>query len=92
MPPPGDAQELASYLSSANRGGKGQNGNFAQKDAIAGTRFANTDDKGFDLAVARGYAAQFAAQATGNDPGSVQGLQAGMQNFNSMSPDAKAFM
>jgi hypothetical protein len=93
LPVPADRSEFASYVSAATRQGKGQNGNIAQKDALAGTRFAQVvDSKLFDAALARGYAYQFASAAKGFSTSTPNGLADGANAFYRMSPDAQAFM
>lgn len=94
MPGPTDSGEFASYLQAQRLGGslEGKTG-IAQNDAIAGTRFGQEPDPTlWHAAVARNYAAQFAAYAIGADPLSAQGLQAGQNAFPTMSPDAQLFM
>ena len=64
-----------------------------QSDGIPGTRFATVaPSQLWNANVGRLYAYQFAAQATGSDPLSAQGLQAGAQAMQQMTPDAQLFM
>ncbi|MCE7872522.1 hypothetical protein DYH09_19375 [bacterium CPR1] len=94
MQGPSDLNEFASYLAAQRAGGalQGQTG-ISQNDALAGTRFARVQDPTqWHAAVARDYAAQFAAYAIGADPLSAQGLAAGQQAFPQMAPEAQLFM
>lgn len=91
---PTDRQDFASYLQAQRIGGtlQGKTG-IAQKDAIPGSRFGRLQDPHlWDVGVARNYAFQFAAYASDNDALTPQGLQAGAQAFQNMTPDAKLFM
>lgn len=93
MPGPTDPGEFASYLQAQRIGGtlEGKT-SIAQADAIGGTRFGREPDPTlWHAAVARNYAAQFAAYAIGADPLSAQGLQAGQNAFGTLSPDAQLF-
>ena len=91
---PTDSQDFASYLQAQRIGGSLQGKTtLAQKDAIPGTRFGRLQDPHlWDVGVARNYAFQFAAYASDNDPLSPQGVNAGAQAFQNMTPDAKLFM
>ncbi|MEW6282444.1 MAG: hypothetical protein AB1758_27800, partial [Candidatus Eremiobacterota bacterium] len=96
LPPPraSDPLEFASYLQAQRAGGalQGQTG-VAQRDAIPGTRFGTVQDsKLWQVGLARNYAMQFAAFASGNDPLSPQGMAAGQQAFSQMKPEAQLFM
>lgn len=95
MQGPSDPNEFASYLQAQRLGGalNGQT-SISQGDAIGGTRFARVaDPEQWHSAVARDYAAQFAAFAVGADPLSAQGLAAGQSAFTNgqLSPDAALF-
>lgn len=94
LPRPSDPQEFASYLQAQVAGGALQGGTgIAQSDAIPGTRFGQVQDSTmWHASVGRTYAYQFAAYAGGHDPLSPQGVSAGMQTFEQMSPDAQLFM
>lgn len=92
-PGPSDPQDFASYLQAQRLGGtlEGKTG-IAQKDAIPGTRFGRVaDPTAWNADVARNYAYQFAAFATGANPLTPEGLAAGQRSFPSMSPDAQLF-
>lgn len=94
MPFPSDGNDYASYLQAQVAGGalNGQT-TVNQSDGIPGTRFATVaPSQLWNANVGRLYAYQFAAQATGSDPLSAQGLQAGAQAMQQMSPDAQLFM
>ena len=91
---PSDGNDYASYLQAQVAGGalNGQT-TVNQSDGIPGTRFATVaPSQLWNANVGRLYAYQFAAQATGSDPLSAQGLQAGAQAMQQMSPDAQMFM
>jgi len=93
MPFPSDGNDYASYLQAQVAGGalNGQT-TVNQSDGIPGTRFATVaPSQLWNANVGRLYAYQFAAQATGSDPLSAQGLQAGAQAMQQMSPDAQLF-
>ncbi|MGE0494094.1 MAG: hypothetical protein AB7S38_33095 [Vulcanimicrobiota bacterium] len=92
--PPSDPNDFASYLQAQLAGGTLQgNTGIAQADAIPGTRFARVQSPQLWHAdVARNYAYQFAAFASGNDALSVGGLQAGVEAFHQMKPEARLFM
>lgn len=95
MQGPSDPNEFASYLQAQRLGGalNGQT-SISQADAIGGTRFGRVvDSQQWHSAVARDYAAQFAAFAVGADPLSPQGLAAGQAAFSNgqLSPDAALF-
>ncbi len=94
LPKPSDPRDFASYLQAQVAGGALQGGTgIAQRDAIPGTRFGGVQDSTqWQASVARNYAYQFAAYASGNDPLTPQGLNNGMQAFDRMSPDAQLFM
>ena len=94
MPFPSDGNDYASYLQAQLAGGalNGQT-TVRQADGIPGTRFATVaPSQLWNANVGRQYAYQFAAQANGFDPLSAQGLQAGAQAMQQMSPDAQLFM
>jgi hypothetical protein len=94
LPRPSDPRDIASYLQAQVAGGalEGKTG-VAQKDAIPGTRFGQVQDSTmWQASLARTYAYQFAAQATGANPLTSQGVQQGMQNFDQMKPEAQLFM
>lgn len=94
MPFPSDGNDYASYLQAQVAGGalNGQT-TVNQSDGIPGTRFATVaPPQLWNANVGRLYAYQFAAQATGSDPLSAQGLQAGAQAMQQMTPDAQLFM
>ena len=91
---PSDPQDFASYLQAQRLGGslEGKTG-IAQRDAIPGTRFGRLQDPHlWDVGVARNYVFQFAAYASDNNALTPQGMQAGAQAFQNMTPDAKLFM
>ena len=93
MPFPSDGNDYASYLQAQVAGGalNGQT-TVNQSDGIPGTRFATVaPSQLWNANVGRLYAYQFAAQATGSDPLSAQGLQAGAQAMQQMTPDAQLF-
>ncbi|MFN8612719.1 MAG: hypothetical protein U0931_34600 [Vulcanimicrobiota bacterium] len=93
-PTPSDPQEFASYLQAQRLGGtlEGKTG-IAQRDAIPGTRFGQVaNSEAWQSSLARNYAYQFAAYATGADALTPQGMQKGQQAFNNMSNDARLFM
>ncbi|MCA9795964.1 MAG: hypothetical protein KC910_29350 [Candidatus Eremiobacteraeota bacterium] len=94
LKPPSDPNDFASYLQAQLAGGTLQgNTGIAQADAIPGTRFARVQSPQLWHAdVARNYAYQFAAFASGNDALSVGGLQAGAQAFHQMNPESRLFM
>ncbi|MBN9417056.1 MAG: hypothetical protein J0I12_16545 [Candidatus Eremiobacteraeota bacterium] len=94
MPFPSDGNDYSSYLQAQVAGGalNGQT-TVNQSDGIPGTRFATVaPSQLWNANVGRLYAYQFAAQATGSDPLSAQGLQAGAQAMQQMTPDAQLFM
>lgn len=94
LPFPSDGGDFASYLQAQVAGGalQGQT-TVRQSDGIAGTRFAGVESPQLWHAnVGRLYAYQFAAYASNNDPLSTQGLQAGAQAMQAMSPDAQLFV
>lgn len=93
-PTPSDPLEFASYLQAQIAGGSLQGGTgIAQRDAIPGSRFGGVQDpQQWNASVARNYAYQFAAFASGNNPLSPQGMAAGAQAWNQMAPDAQLFM
>lgn len=94
IPSPSDPRDGASYLQAQVAGGalNGQT-TVRQSDGIPGTRFAQVQPPELWHAnVARQYAYQFAAYASGNDPLSAQGLQAGEQALKRMSPESQLFM
>ncbi|MBX3170639.1 MAG: hypothetical protein KF760_24750 [Candidatus Eremiobacteraeota bacterium] len=94
LPFPSDGNDYASYLQAQVAGGalNGQT-TVNQSDGIPGTRFATVaPSQLWNANVGRLYAYQFAAQANGYDPLSAQGLQAGAQAMQQMSPDAQLFM
>jgi len=93
-PLPTDPLEFASYLQAQIAGGSLQGGTgIAQRDAIPGSRFGGVQDpQQWNASVARNYAYQFAAFASGNNPLSPQGMAAGAQAWNQMAPDAQLFM
>ncbi len=94
LPFPSDGGDFASYLQAQVAGGalQGQT-SVRQSDGIAGTRFAGVESPQLWHAnVGRLYAYQFAAYASNNDPLSAQGLQAGAQAMQTMSPDAQLFV
>jgi len=94
LPRPSDPQEFASYIQAQIAGGalEGKTG-VAQSDAIPGSRFGQVQDSTmWQASLARNYAYQFAAQATGANPLSAQGVQQGMENFSQMKPEAQLFM
>jgi hypothetical protein len=94
LPGPSDPQEFASYLQAQVAGGalQGKTG-IAQNDAIPGSRFGTVQDSTmWQASLARNYAYQFAAQATGANPLTPQGLAQGQQNFSQMKPEAQLFM
>lgn len=92
--PPSDPRDYASYLQAQLAGGTLQGGtSISQADAIPGTRFAQVQSPQLWHAdVARNYAFQFAAFASGNDPLSPQGLHNGAQAMQQMTPEAQLFM
>lgn len=93
VPFPVDGGDFNSYLTAQLAGGalQGQT-TVRQSDGVPGTRFASVQDPTLWHAnVGRQYAYQFAAFASGNDPLSAQGLVAGAQAMNQMSPDAQLF-
>ncbi len=93
LPGPSDPAEFASYLQAQRLGGtlEGKTG-IAQADAIPGSRFARVQDPTlWDASVARNYAYQFAAYASGNDALTPEGVAAGAQFFETMNADAKLF-
>lgn len=93
-PTPSDPNEFASYLQAQRIGGtlEGKTG-IAQRDAIPGTRFGQVaNSQAWQASLARNYAYQFAAYATGADALTPQGMQKGQQAFNNMSNDARLFM
>ncbi|MBS2039407.1 hypothetical protein JST97_30760 [bacterium] len=93
-PTPSDPNEFASYLQAQRLGGtlQGKTG-IAQKDAIPGTRFGQVaNSEAWQASLARNYAYQFAAYATGADALTPAGMQKGQQAFNNMSDDARLFM
>ncbi|MEB3300150.1 MAG: hypothetical protein VKO21_11780 [Candidatus Sericytochromatia bacterium] len=91
---PADPKEFQSYLAgSTNGGGNNQNGGFAQNATVAGTRLSQINNEPqMDAAVARMYAFQFAAQANGKTPNSVDGMVAGANAYAKMQPAAQMFM
>ncbi len=95
MQGPTDPNEFASYLQAQRAGGAlSGSTSVSQADAIQGSRFALVPDpEQWHSAVARDYAAQFAAYAVGADPLSAQGLQSGQNAFSNgqLSPDAALF-
>lgn len=93
-PVPSDAQEFVSYLQAQRLGGslEGKTG-IAQRDALPGSRFGQVaDSQAWQASVARNYAYQFAAYASGTDALTPQGMRAGQEAFNFMSDDARLFM
>lgn len=93
-PVPSDGQEFASYLQAQRLGGslEGKTG-IAQRDALPGSRFAQVaDSQAWQASLARNYAYQFAAYASGGDALTPEGMQKGQQAFNFMSDDARLFM
>ncbi len=94
MPRPSDPREFSSYLQAQLAGGtlEGRT-TVAQRDAIPGTRFGGVQDSTqWNASLARNYAYQFAAYASGNDPLSANGLAKGAQAFEQMKPEAQLFM
>ncbi|MEB3238535.1 MAG: hypothetical protein VKO64_13055 [Candidatus Sericytochromatia bacterium] len=91
---PQDMKEFQSYLAGATSGGgKGQNGGFAQNNTVAGSRLSQINSEPLmDAAIARMYAFQFAAQASGTTPNSVDGMIKGAEAYTQMSPAAQVFM
>ncbi len=94
LPPSPDPQDFASYLQAQLAGGTLSGGtSISQADAIPGSRFALVQSPQLWHAnVARNYAYQFAAFASGNDALTPQGMQAGAQAFHQMSPESRLFM
>lgn len=93
-PRPSDPNEFASYLQAQRIGGtlEGKTG-IAQKDAIPGTRFGQVaNSEAWQASLARNYAYQFAAYATGADALTPAGMAKGQDAFNNMSNDARLFM
>lgn len=94
LPRPSDPQEFASYLQAQLAGGtlEGKT-TVAQKDAIPGSRFGRVQDgTQWQASLARNYAYQFAAFASGNDPLSADGVAKGADAFEQMKPEAQLFM
>lgn len=93
-PRPSDSQEFASYIQAQIAGGALQGKTtVAQNDAIPESRFGQVQDPTmWHASLARNYAYQFAAQAVGANFLSPQGLEAGMQAFDQMKPEAQLFM
>lgn len=91
---PQDMKEFQSYLAgSTNGGGNNQGGGFAQNATVAGSRLSQISKEPLmDAAVARMYAFQFAAQATGTTPNSVDGMLKGADAYTKMAPAAQVFM
>lgn len=94
LPRPVDSNDAASYLKAQVAGGALQ-GNTAvrQADGIPGTRFAQVQPANLWHAnVGRLYSYQFAAYATGANALTPEGVQAGAQALDKMSPEAQLFM
>jgi len=93
VPPLRDPGDYNSYLAAQVAGGAlSGNTTVRQSDMIPGTRFAQVRPAQLWHAnVGRLYAYQFAAQASGLDPLSPQGLAGGAQALQQMRPEAALF-